>query len=48
MVGCDQKYSGEIGQIISNIQIDVMVNDECDICVKITKKNRSLKILFED
>jgi len=36
---CGEKnYSKEIGTIRSNIKIDVMVNDDSDICAKITKK----------
>ena len=37
MVGCDPKYGDEIGKDMTKLKIDVMVNDECDICVKITR-----------
>lgn len=38
MVGCDPKYKDEIGKDMTKLKIDVMVNDECDICVKITRR----------
>lgn len=39
----EKNYSQEIGNI-SNLKVDVMVNDDSDICAKITKRLKKASV----